>query len=105
MLQITGQVINVFTKEGGTNKDGAEYEERHKVQLMGERALPNGDVQMDLMDLTIQDLSDWNDTQGKTISIDIGAFAPSKGNIIYFVSKGSKPQVKSLTKPQSGSPM
>lgn len=94
MLQITGKVINVFTKDGGTNKDGEEFDERHKVQLLGERALPNGDKQLDLMDLTIQDLSDWNGTEGKEVSIDIGAFAPSKGNIIYFVSKGSKPQLK-----------
>jgi hypothetical protein len=49
---------------------------------------------MDLMDLTINDLGDWNEMQGKDIAIDIGAFAPSKGNIIYFVSKGSKPQLK-----------
>lgn len=94
MLQITGKVINVFTVEAGKGKDGTEYAERHKVQLMGEVALPNGDVKMDLMDLTIQDLGDWNEMQGKDISIDIGAFAPSKGNIIYFVSKGSKPQLK-----------
>lgn len=92
MLKLNGKVVNVFTKEGGTNKDGEDYEERHKVQLMGERALPNGDVQMDLMDLTVNDLSDWNDMQGKDVSIDIGAFAPAKGSIIYFVSKGSKPQ-------------
>jgi Tol biopolymer transport system component len=92
MLKLNGKVVNVFTKEGGTNKDGEDYEERHKVQLMGERALPNGDVQMDLMDLTVNDLSDWNDMQGKEVSIDIGAFAPAKGSIIYFVSKGSKPQ-------------
>ena len=94
MLQITGKVINVFTQEGGESKDGTEYAERHKVQLMGERALPNGDIQMDLMDLTIQDLSDWNETQGKTISIDIGAFSPSKGHIISFISKGPMPQLR-----------
>lgn len=93
MLQISGRVVNVFTKEGGKNKDGSDYDERHKVQLMGERALPNGDKQMDLMDLTIQDLADWENLQGKEVSIDIGAFAPAKGNIIYFVSKGSKPQL------------
>lgn len=94
MLQITGKVINVFTQDGGTDKDGKEFAERHKVQLMGEVSLPNGDVKMDLMSLTIQDLEDWNDKQGKTVSIDIGAFAPSKGSIIYFVSKGSKPQLR-----------
>lgn len=94
MLQITGKVINVFTLDAGKDKDGKEYAERHKVQLMGQVALPNGDVKMDLMDLTVQDLSDWNDKQGKTVSIDIGAFAPAKGNIVYFVSKGSKPQLR-----------
>ena len=94
MLQITGKVINVFTLDAGKDKDGKEYTERHKVQLMGQVALPNGDVKMDLMDLTVQDLSDWNDKQGKTVSIDIGAFAPAKGNIVYFVSKGSKPQLR-----------
>ena len=93
MLQITGKVINVFTQDGGTNKEGEEFAERHKVQLMGERVLANGDKQMDLMDLTIQDVSDWDGLQGEEISIDVGAFAPSKGNIIYFVSKGSKPQL------------
>ena len=95
MLHLTGKVINVFTQQGGEGKDGTKYEARHKVQLMGEVSLPNGDIKMDLMDLTVQDLSDWNDLQGEDTSIDIGAFAPSKGNIIYFVSKGSKPQLPS----------
>ena len=96
MLQITGKVINVFTQDGGISKDGKEFDERHKVQLMGEMSLPNGDVKMDLMDLTVQDLGDWSNVQGKTIAIDIGAFAPAKGNIIYFVSKGAKPQVRGV---------
>ena len=93
MLQITGKIINVFTNEAGKSKDGTEFAERHKVQIMGERVLSNGDKQMDLMDLTIQDVADWDGLQGEEISIDVGAFAPSKGNIIYFVSKGSKPQL------------
>ena len=86
MLHLSGKVINVFTQEGGQGKDGTEYPARHKVQLMGECALENGDIQMDLMDLTINNLEDWIEIQGKDISIDIGAFAPAKGNIIYFVS-------------------
>ncbi len=93
MLQISGKIINVFTNQAGISKDGTEFAERHKVQLMGERVLPNGDKQMDLMDLTIQDVSDWDGLQGEEISIDVGAFAPAKGNIIYFVSKGSLPQL------------
>ena len=85
MLQITGQVVNVFTVEGGKDKEGKEFDSRHKVQLMGNVALPNGENKYDLMDLTVSDLSDW-------VSIEIGAFAPSKGSIIYFVRKGAKPR-------------
>lgn len=92
MLQITGQVVNVFTVEGGTDKEGKEFAERYKVQLMGNVALPNGDAKYDLMDLTVESLDDWASLQGKSVSIDIGAFAPSKGTIIYFVRKGAKPR-------------
>lgn len=92
MLQITGQVVNVFTVEGGTDKEGKEFSERYKVQLMGNVALPNGDAKYDLMDLTVESLDDWASLQGKSVSIDIGAFAPSKGTIIYFVRKGAKPR-------------
>ena len=92
MLQITGQVVNVFTLDAGKDKDGKDYAERYKVQLMGNVALPNGDAKYDLMDLTVESLDDWTSLQNKTVSIDIGAFAPSKGNIVYFVRKGAKPR-------------
>lgn len=93
MLQINGQVMNVFTVEAGKDKDGKDYDERSKVQLMGQVALQNGDTKLDLMDLTVDDVSAWSGLVGKQIAIDVGAFAPSKGNIIYFVRKGAKPKI------------
>ena len=92
MLQITGKVINLFTVEGGKDKEGKEFAEKYKVQLMGNVALPNGDNKYDLMDLTVDDLTDWVGLKGKVVSIDVGAFAPSKGNIVCFVRKGAKPR-------------
>lgn len=92
MLQITGKVVNLFTQEGGTNKDGDAYDARHKVQLLGAVDLPNGDIQHDLIDLTVDDLKDWSALNGKEVTVDIGAFAPQKGKIIYFIKKGTKPQ-------------
>ena len=35
MLQMTGMVVNLFTKEGGKDKEGKEYEPTHKVQILG----------------------------------------------------------------------
>lgn len=94
MLQLVGKVINIFTVEGGTDKkDGKEYSERHKVQLMGSVVLPNGDTKFDLLDLTVSDLKEWSGLQNKDVSVQIGAFAPEKNSIIYFVPKGVKPQV------------
>ena len=97
MLQITGKVVNLYTNEAGTNKDGEAYDARHKVQLLGAVDLPNGDVKHDLIDLTVEDLKEWQALQGRDVAVDIGAFAPSKGNIVYFIKKGSKPQVRAQT--------
>lgn len=96
MLQITGQVMNLYTNEGGKNKDGEAFEPRHKVQLLGSVDLPNGDVKNDLVDLTVEDLKDWMALTGKHVTVDIGAFAPQKGHIIYFIKKGSKPHVMAI---------
>lgn len=93
MLKISGQVVNIFTVEAGKDKDGNEYEAKHKVQLLGNIALPNGDTKYDLMDLTVDTLSDWQSLSGKDITVDVGAFAPSKGSIVYFVRKGAKPVI------------
>lgn len=96
MLQVAGKVINLFTVEGGKDKEGKEFAEKHKVQLLGNVAMPNGDTKLDLMDLSVSDLSDWANMQGKDIAINVGAFAPSKGSIIYFVQKGAKPQIQGV---------
>ena len=92
MLQMTGQVINVFTVPGGKDKEGREYDASNKVQLMGQVILPSGDMKYDLMDLKVDDLQLWESCKGKTIAVEVGAFAPSKGNIIFTVKKGAKPQ-------------
>lgn len=94
---MTGKVVNTFTQEGGQDKDGKDYDARHKVQLLGEFDLPNGDVKHDLVDLKVDNLNDWTPHKGKDVTIDIGVYAPSKGTVIYFIKKGSKPQVKGLS--------
>ena len=96
MLQIAGKVINVFTVEGGKDVDGKKFAEKHKVQLLGDVAMPNGDIKHDLMDLTVDDLGLWSGLQGKNIAIEVGAFAPAKNSIVYFVRKGSKPQLQGV---------
>ena len=69
MLQIAGKVINVFTVDGGKDAEGKEFAERHKVQLLGDVAMPNGDIKHDLMDLTVDDLGLWSGYKVKTLRL------------------------------------
>ena len=96
MLQITGKVVNLYTNEAGTNKDGNAYEAKHKVQLLGAVDLPNGDVKNDLIDLTVDDLKSGNHITVKKLPLTLETFSPQKNSIIYFIKKGSKPKIKGM---------
>lgn len=97
MLQMTGMVVNLFTKEGGKDKEGKEYEPTHKVQILGAVDLPNGDVQNELVDLKVDSLDDWLTYKGKNVAVDVGIYAPQKNTVVYFIKKGTKPRLKGLT--------
>ena len=96
MLQMTGMVVNLFTKEGSKDKEGKEYEPTHKVQILGAVDLPNGDVQNELVDLKVESLSDWQAFRNKVVSVDIGIYAPAKNSVVYFIKKGTKPRLQTL---------
>ena len=84
MLQMTGMVVNLFTKEGGKDKEGKEYEPTHKVQILGAVDLPNGDVQNELVDLKVDSLDDWLTYKGKNVAVDVGIYAPQKqGSVLH----------------------
>lgn len=97
MLQMTGMVVNLFTKEGGKDKEGKEYEPTHKVQILGAVDLPNGDVQNELVDLKVDSLADWLTYKGKNVAVDVGIYAPQKNTVVYFIKKGTKPRLQGLT--------
>ena len=94
MLQMTGMVVNLFTKEGGKDKEGKEYEPTHKVQILGAVDLPNGDVQNELVDLKVENLADWQGFRNKVVAVDIGIYAPAKNSVVYFIKKGTKPRLQ-----------
>lgn len=94
MLQMTGMVVNLFTKEGGTDKEGKPFEPSHKVQILGEVDLLNGTVQNELVDLKVENLADWQPFRGKRVAVDVGIYAPAKNSIVYFIKKGTKPRLQ-----------
>ena len=93
MLNLTGQVINVFHVDGGTNKKGEGYDARDKIQLLGELELPNGETKKELIDLTVDNVLQYEGLIGKTISLPVGVISSGR-SVTFYVRKGSKPAIQ-----------
>lgn len=94
MFTVTGEVLKTFVQPGMVDKETGEVGEPSiKVQIMGEMPVQNGDSRLDLITLTVEKQKTYDDLQGKKIRLPLGFFAPSKGNIVYYVPKGSKPEL------------
>jgi hypothetical protein len=95
MFSITGQVINTFEAPGraANEKTGLDaLEAKPKVQLLGAMPVPGGQqMRMELVTLTCEDQAVYDAFRGKTISVPLGVFAPARGQVVYFIPKGSLP--------------
>lgn len=83
MITLNGTLLNVY--RAPVRKGAEEGEkEKDKVQILGNIALPNGEVRKDLMTITVKDSRSYEGQEGSDISIAVGAFAPQKGTVIFF---------------------
>lgn len=90
MLNMTGQLINVFKSPTGQTKDGKEYGGQDKVQVLGEVELPNGETRMEMFTLTTHNLRKFEEFKGQKISFAVGAIASGRA-INFFIPKGTAP--------------
>lgn len=90
MLNITGQVLHIFEKPAVQRGDSL-IDAKPQIQLLGEILLPNGDSRFDLVTLSTDSPSEFKSFLGQRVSVPVGVFAPSKGSVIFFIPKGSKP--------------
>jgi len=94
MFTVTGQVMKTFIQEGKTDKQTGEIDESSvKVQILGEMPVKGGDSRLDLITLTVENEKTYSDLKGKRIRVPLGFFAPSKGQIVYFIPKGASPEL------------
>jgi len=83
MITLNGSLLNVF--KAPVRKAAEEGEkEKDKIQILGDVALPNGEVRKDLTTITVKDARKYQDLQGSEVSVSVGAFAPQKGTVIFF---------------------
>lgn len=91
MLTLNGQVINVFDSPAYTDKKTGEVTPgKHRVQIMAENTMQNGQQRMELVNLTVDDPSSYRTLQGRSVQVPVGAFV--NGSIIQFYAlKGHCP--------------
>lgn len=86
MISLNGMLLNVFKAPIRKGADEGEVE-KDKIQILGDVALPNGEVRKDLMTITVKNSKEFEGRQGEEISLAVGAFAPQKGTVIFFQVK------------------
>jgi hypothetical protein len=93
MIELTGTLVNTFATPAGKDKKGGDYDSKDKIQVMGEFPLANGETRMELVTLTVDDLSEYVQHINKKIRISIGVMATGARSVLFFVRKGSAPEL------------
>ena len=94
MFTVMGKVVNVFDQPGQIDKETGEIgKTTPRLQMMGQMPVQNGETRLEMITVKVEDKKTYSDLINKTIRLAVGAFAPSKGQIIYFVPKGAKPEL------------
>lgn len=80
MLKLEGQVINVYKAPDFKPQEGEKKEGGHKVQLMTEVHLKNGETKMELVTLGVKNPDLYR--IGEVAEVPVGAFV--RNNQIQF---------------------
>jgi len=91
MFTLSGEVVHVFISPKNINKNtGEEYGGDDKVQIIGDIPLNNGQNRKDLITLTTDQGEAMQKLIGRPVSAPVSFYAPSKGQVSFFIPKGHK---------------
>ena len=91
MFTVTGEVQNIYFQPGAVDPETKKNRAGSwKVQIMGDMPVNGGGSKFDLITLTIPEGMDFEPYRKSVVKLPLGFFAPAKGNITYFIPKGSE---------------
>lgn len=82
MITLNGFLVNIYKQPKKGDRD-----EKDKIQILGDIPIEGGGVRKDLVTITVPDASAYEGCEGTEVSVAVGAFAPQKGSVIFFVNK------------------
>lgn len=90
MLTLNGTIANIYESPKGVNKTtGEAFGGQHKIQLMCENILQNGEKRMELHDLTVGSLEPYLGQVGKPVRVPVGVYV-NAGKPAFYALKEQK---------------
>lgn len=86
MLTLHGTLINVYESPKGVTKEGKDYGGQNRIQVMAENVLQNGEKKVELVDLTVDDVTNYKSQISKPVRVPVGVYV-SAGKLSYYVLK------------------
>ncbi|WP_426991920.1 hypothetical protein [Methylomonas sp. CM2] len=93
MITLQGQVLNIFKSDDYKNaRTGEVTVGRSRVQILGENHLENGDVQMQIFELSLPEKfqSEMNEYVGHVVKFGIGVGATQNGKTYLTISQKAR---------------
>ena len=91
MLTLNGTVANIYESPKGVNKTtGEAFGGQHRIQIMCENTLQNGEKRIELVDLTIDDVQPYREAIGKPVSVPVGVYI-NAGKPAFYALKKQRP--------------
>lgn len=91
MLTLNGTVANIYEAPKGVNKDtGEAYGGQHRIQVMCENTLRNGEKRIELVDLNVEDVRPYRETLGQPVRVPVGVYVATGGRPAFYVLKGEQ---------------
>lgn len=90
MLTLNGTVANIYESPKGVNKTtGEAFGGQHRLQVMCENTLQNGEKRIELVDLTIDDIAPYRASMGQAVSVPVGVYV-NGGKPAFYALKGQR---------------
>jgi hypothetical protein len=88
MLTLNGTVANIYESPKGVNKTtGEAYGGQHRIQIMCENILQNGEKRIELVDLAVDDVAPYRELIGKPVRVPVGVYVNAGKPAFYALKK------------------
>jgi hypothetical protein len=80
-ITLTATVLKTYVSPVG-EKDGVKYGGDHRLQVMAETTLRNGETRVQLIELRVDDPTPYKDLAGSVMSLPVSLYV-SKGQVAF----------------------